>query len=514
MPVPPLKLLRWIIGVVGGVLVGLWIALGVVSRAPVLQQKLVQTLNDNMDADVQLESFTVDSFPTLLIHGDNLRLRLKGQQQPAPFVEVRHFEVAGGLFGLLHKQLRFSSVELEGLRITIPPRTPNDKAAANRAATTVEGPVLIDHVVAKDAQLVIVPKDSRKEPRVFAIHNIDLRDVGFNRAMPFEATLTNPIPTGEIATHGTFGPWFKGDPGLSPVEGKYAFNHADLNTIKGIGGILTSTGEFSGRLQEIDVKGQTSTPDFSIDLGGAPVALITDFHAIVDGTNGNTYLKQVSAKLQETIIEASGAIESHPDVKGRTVNLDVTIRNGRIQDVLRLAVKAPKPVMLGQIALQAKLLLPPGKTRVADRLELAGNFVLDNAFFTDPGVQEQIAMMSRRARGMKPTDPVGRIQSDMRGRFTLQSSTMKFAPFGFSIPGADVEINGQYGMRTQQLEFSGTLKMDASISQAAGGGIKGFFLKPFNPLFRKNGKGAVLPITIKGQREQPKFGLNWGKVFK
>src|SRR5215213_8515097 len=159
-----MKVVRWFIGIVGGVLVGLWIALSVVSRAPVLQKKLVETLNDQLDADVELESFSVDSFPTLRIHGDNLKLRLKGQQQPAPFIEIQHFDVAGGLFGLFRKQRRFSSVELTGLRITIPPRTPDDKEAGGKAAEAIEGPVLVDHVVARDAQLIIVPKDPRKEP--------------------------------------------------------------------------------------------------------------------------------------------------------------------------------------------------------------------------------------------------------------------------------------------------------------------------------------------------------------
>ncbi len=513
MPVPHIKLVRWFIGIFGGVLVGLWIALSVVSRAPVLQQKLVEALNYHMDADVQLESFTVDSFPTLRIHGDNLKLRLKGQQQPAPFIEIRHFEVTGGVLGLLRKQRRFRSVELDGLRITIPPRTQNDKEVGSRAVTTVEGPVLIDHVVAKDAHLIIVPKDLRKEPKVFAIHNLDLESVGFDRAMPFEATLTNPIPKGEIATHGKFGPWVKREPGLTALVGDYAFNHADLNTIKGIGGILTSRGQFSGRLEEIDVKGTTTTPDFSIDIGGSPMSLETRFHALVDGTNGNTYLKQVDAKLEETDIEASGAIESHPDVKGRTVNLDVTIRNGRVQDVLRLAVKTPKPAMLGQIALEAEMLLPPGKSKVADRLELVGRFALENASFTDPIVQDQVAMFSRRAQGKKPTDDVGRIQSDMRGNFTLRNGTVRFDPLGFDVPGADVRIHGSYTLRSQQLDFTGTLIMDSTVSDAAGG-VRGFFLKPFDPLFRKKGKGAVLPITIQGPRENPKFGLNWGKVFK
>lgn len=509
-----LKLVRWFIGIVGGVLVGLWIALGALSRAPVLQHKLVEALNEHMDADVQLETFKVDSFPTLRIHGDNLRLRLKGQQQPAPFIEIRHFEVSGGLFGLFRKQRRFRTVELEGLRITIPPRTRDDKEAGKRAADTVEGPVLIDHVLAKDAQLILVPKDPRKEPKIWAIHNLALESVGFDRAMPFEATLSNPIPKGEIATTGKFGPWVKSEPGFTPLEGRYAFNKADLNTIKGIGGTLTSTGGFSGKLEEIDVKGKTSTPDFSIDIGGAPVPLVTDFHAIVDGTNGNTYLKQVSAKLAETPIETSGAVESRPGVKGRFINLDVTIRNGRIQDVLHLAMKTPKPPMYGQIALQAKLLLPPGEGKVSDRLDLAGRFVLEDSWFTDPQVQEQIAMLSRRAQGKKPTDDVGKIRSDMRGSFKLHDGTMSFNPFGFGVPGADVEIAGSYGLRSQQLDFTGNLLMDATISKAAGG-IKGFFLKPFDPLFRdKDTKGAKLPITIKGPREKPKFGLQWGKVFK
>ena len=54
------KLVRWFIGIVGGVLVGLWIALAVVSRAPRLQKTLIETLDEHMDADVQLDSFSVD----------------------------------------------------------------------------------------------------------------------------------------------------------------------------------------------------------------------------------------------------------------------------------------------------------------------------------------------------------------------------------------------------------------------------------------------------------------------
>jgi hypothetical protein len=508
------KVVRWFIAIVGGTLVGLWIALHLLSRAPTLQAKLIETLNENMDAEVELQSFVVKSFPTLRIEGNGLKLRLKNQQNPSPFIEIRHFEVAGGLFGLMKRQRRFTSVELDGLRITIPPRTPDDKEAGGKAAKTVTGPVLIDHVTARDAQLILVPKDPRKEPKVWAIHGLALESVGFNRQMPFTATLSNPIPEGEIATKGSFGPWVKGSPGMTPVSGRYNFDHADLNTIKGIGGILKSIGEFSGRLADIDVRGHTSTPDFRLDVSGTAVPLETDFHAVVDGTNGDTYLKQVDAKLQETAISAAGAIESAPGVKGRTIKLDVAIKDGRLQDVLRLAVKAKQPVMLGQIALQAKLVIPPGKTPVVDKLDLDGRFALEQTHFTDPSVQAQIAMLSQRAQGKKPEEAQPKIHSNMRGRFVLRNGTLRLDPIGFDVPGANVQLSGAYGLRSEQLDFEGTLAMQASASEAMGG-IKGFFMKPFDPLVRnKDGKGALVPITIKGPREQPKFGLQWGKVFK
>ncbi len=56
--------------------------------------------------------------------------------------------------------------------------------------------------------------------------------------------------------------------------------------------------------------------------------------------------------------------------------------------------------------------------------------------------------------------------------------------------------------------------MDATISQAAGGGIKGFLLKVVDPIFRKKGAGALVPIKVGGTREKPAIGLDVGKVFK
>jgi hypothetical protein len=46
------------------------------------------------------------------------------------------------------------------------------------------------------------------------------------------------------------------------------------------------------------------------------------------------------------------------------------------------------------------------------------------------------------------------------------------------------------------------------LSQVAGGGVKGFFLKAFDPFFKKPDAGMVLPIKIAGTRKNPKFGLD------
>ena len=74
-----------------------------------------------------------------------------------------------------------------------------------------------------------------------------MRSLGIAEQMPFTATLTNPMPKGQIETSGTFGPWQKDDPGATPLGGKYSFQNANLDTIKGIGGILNSTGTFRRR---------------------------------------------------------------------------------------------------------------------------------------------------------------------------------------------------------------------------------------------------------------------------
>ena len=453
------------------------------------------------------------------MRGEGLSVRLRGHDDVPPLFKIRSFAIKGGLLGLVSRPRRFKSIALDGLEINIPPGGPDFKEHYNRAADpnapaqpSSSSPIHIERLESADAVLRLIPRRAGKEPREFLIHKLEMEGVGTESRMPFRAELTNPIPRGEIQTEGRFGPWSRESPGATPVDGKYSFNDVDFSTIKGLAGTLTSTGEFRGALGRIEVKGETRTPDFSLNIAKNKMPLTTTFEAIVDGTDGDTYLKAVNARLGQTPILASGAITGTPGVKGRTVQLKVKIADGRIDDLLLLSVKTPEPLLSGRLALQTDFLLPPGKEDVVERLRLAGNFAVASGQFRDPKVQEKLGGMSARASGDPGAAPE-RLVTEFEGRFKLADATLSLAALKFRIPGAAVQLDGTYSLRSEVLEFDGTLRMSATISEAAGGGVRSVLLKIVDPLFKKKGAGTVLPIKVRGTREHPKVGLDVVKAL-
>jgi hypothetical protein len=247
-------------------------------------------------------------------------------------------------------------------------------------------------------------------------------------------------------------------------------------------------------------------------VAGNPVPLSTTFRAVVDGTDGDTYLQAVSAQLAKTPIEASGVIAGTPGVKGRTVQVSAKIVDGRIEDLLRLSVKGKEPLLTGNVSLQSDFTLPPGQTDVVERMRLQGRFDLSSAQFTSGAVRAKLGEMSARASG-KPDEVPSRVISDLESRFTLAGGVLSLAALKFQIPGAAVQLDGTYGLRSEALDFSGTLRMQATISQAAGGGAMSVFLKIVDPLFKKKGAGTVLPIRVRGTRDDPKVGVDVMKAL-
>jgi hypothetical protein len=361
----------------------------------------------------------------------------------------------------------------------------------------------------KDAQLRILPKDRAKNPLTFQIHRLRFDHVTAGAAMKYHAVLTNPKPPGQIDSKGTFGPWAGDEPGDTPLAGEYLFENADLSVFRTIAGKLRSTGQFKGALSSIEARGEATVPDFRLAMAGNPVPLQTNFEVLVDGTNGNTILKPVRAKLGSTNFTTNGGVIKHENDQRRTISLDVDMPQGNLRDLLRLAMKG-SPFMEGQIALKTRIDIPPLSGKVKEKLELDGSFAVTGGKFLKSTIQDQIDGLSRRGQGQPKNTGIDEVVSNMRGRFQLENEVLTFRSLSFGVPGADVDLAGDYDLDRDLLDFHGTLKLVARVSETMTG-WKRWALKPVDPFFAKEGAGTFLKIKIDGTSREPKFGLDRGK---
>lgn len=293
------------------------------------------------------------------------------------------------------------------------------------------------------------------------------------------------------------------------MDGNYTFDHADLDTIKGIGGILHSVGTYSGQLDRIAVQGTTEVPNFSLDTANHPMRLETSFSAIVDGTSGDTYLEPVQAKLGSSSFTCRGEVVNVKG-QGHIINLDVDVPAGKIEDFLQLAVKTEPPVMSAILATKTNLHIPPGKESASQKMTLHGGFTLQQIHFTNPEVEDKVDMLSLRARGSPEAAKPGAedVTSGMKGKFTMANAKMDFSDLDYSLPGANVRLAGIYLLDGNQFEFAGKVRTNAEISKMVASRWKSLLLKLVDPFFHKNGAGAEIPVKVSGTKSAPKFGLN------
>ncbi|MFZ3341033.1 MAG: AsmA-like C-terminal region-containing protein [Terriglobales bacterium] len=482
---------------------------------PILRARVIETLTTRFQSKVELADFHVWVEDGLAVSGSGLKIYGKTDpniHEPGvqPLIGIEEFRFQTGVLSLLRSPMHVHSVRLRGLVLNIPP-------AGERREMQSMGPrggkikIGVDEFVSKDAQLVINTSREDKLPLEFSIGNLKMQDVGPGQPMHFEATLLNPKPVGDISSSGFFGPLQMDQPRETPVKGTYSFRNADLGTIKGIGGILSSTGQYTGILGSIVVDGKTETPDFRLTISGHPVPLTTEFHAIVDGTSGNTYLEPVKAKVLNSSFTAKGSIVRFKG-RGHEIALDVDIDHARIEDLLKMCVRTEPPIMTGAVQSKAKLNIPPGTEDVSQRMRLSGNFEVSGVHFANEKVQERVDDLSLRSQGKPklaeaPNSPD--VRSDMSGTFDLKQGKMSFSELHFEVPGTKVDMTGEYTLDGNTFDFYGKVRLDAKLSHMVTG-WKSVLLKPVDPFFKKDGTGTELPIKITGTKSEPHIGLDFG----
>ena len=368
------------------------------------------------------------------------------------------------------------------------------------------------------------PSKPGKLPLEFAIAHMKLTDVSAGGPMHFDAELTNPRPAGTIVTTGSMGPWMVDDPGETPVAGNYRFEHADLGVFKGIAGILSSTGKYQGVLRDLVVDGQTDTPDFRLTHFGTALPLHTEFHAHVDGTNGDT--------LAGAGGRDAGAIALY--CRGEDC-----ARSGWSAAERHSAARRTRDCAEGECGpgTDGGFSAPDEQERdaAADRRAGAEDHARNSAgtgaggraaeaerefFARRCAVYQRKDSGRRRAVEFARAGRCQRMQSAARERTFARrcraisrwrAAVITLPDLKYTVPGAEIDLKGTYGVDGGALDFTGTAKTQATVSQLVGG-WKGVLLKPADRSFKKDGAGTEVPIHIDGTRENPQFGIDFDRM--
>jgi hypothetical protein len=266
--------------------------------------------------------------------------------------------------------------------------------------------------------------------------------------------------------------------------------------------ILSSTGRFGGTLGNLVADGTTETPNFRLDISDHAMPLHTEFHAVVDGTTGDTRLDPVHARIGRSELTARGSVTRAVDVQGHITDLNVVMEKGRIEDVLALSMKGSPTLMRGALALKMHLVDPAGAVSVSRKIRLDGTFAIHDALLNNVKMQQQLDSMSERAKG-KPrlanAQDAAVVGSSLTGKFSQADAVLTIPELTYQMPGAQVLLNGEVQLVESTFEFHGKVRTEATASQMVTG-WKSLLLSPFDKLLKKNGAGVELPIKVTGAR--------------
>ncbi len=537
---------RWVIWAAGLVLVALVIAGAVAAylvhnAEPILRRRVIATLEDRFRSPVELDELHISLLKGLQVSGGGLRILYFGENDApgsrandvAPMLSVKSFEFRTGMRELFQPVMRVSLVNVQGMELRIPPK--GERASVlprQKEQVTPRRSIVVDKIVCSDVTLTIETDKPGKNPLVFDIRDVTLHDVGSGGPIPFDAQLVNPKPVGDIHSTGHFGPW-QDVPRDTPVDGTFSFTNADLGTIKGISGMLSSTGTYGGTLGEIDVTGTTDTPDFALDVSEHPVDLKTEYNATVDGTTGDTKLNSVHATLLHTVLQVSGMVvrasdahgHGHPQSDtpdgnpGHFIDLSVVSSHARVEDILRLGAKTNPPLMRGGLTLRTHLSIPPGNVSVSKKMRLQGTFAIHGATLANAKWQDTVDNLSLRAQGNPKevkSEVASVVPSQIAGSFTLGNGVLNLPKLSYQMPGTQVDLAGKYSLDGATFDFAGTVKTKATASQMLTG-WKSIAAMPFDRLLKKDGAGVEVPVTVNGTSSDLKFGVDkdklWSEIF-
>jgi len=299
--------------------------------------------------------------------------------------------------------------------------------------------------VTASGTLLEVARSGAKPPLRFVFQELSFRSVNAETGLSYHFAMHNPEPPGEIRSSGNVGPFDLAKFGETPLSGTYSLDRADLSVFDGIAGSLSSKGSFSGSLGGLNVQGTTEIPGFEVLRSGHAGDLRAQFSARVDARNGDVSLKGVKVSYGETQILADGSVAKTKGWKGKFTSLDFTVRDGRIEDIVRMLAKghSHQSPIAGTTSFQAHVTVPPEGKPFLREVILDGDFDIRNGHFEHPRTQTRVDTFSEKARGQKKgdahkdiqeEDPPENVASQLGGwRFVAESPGLQMCPSRFLV---------------------------------------------------------------------------------
>ncbi len=237
--------------------------------------------------------------------------------------------------------------------------------------------------------------------------------------------------------------------------------------------------------------------------------IFSNFHATVNGTNGDTYLTRVESHLGRTTIISEGDVKGRSGQHGKTVALTVSVNQGRIEDLLRLFTGSARPAEIGNVRLRTKVELAPGPQAFLRRLRLDGEFGIGNGHFTDPQLQQPVNRLAESARGeTKHQEELDTtiVVSNLKGHVSVSGGIANLSKASFTEPGTLAEIEGTYNLIDKELDLRGVLHTSGKLADTKSG-FKSLVLKAMGPFIKKKSI-TVVPFVITGTSSDPSFALD------
>jgi hypothetical protein len=490
------------VAVIAGGLTVVW------THWPFTQANVTAGLEQKFGSHVEIKSFHSSFFPPSCV-AEGVTIRRNTQPDVTPIATVARLTIEGNYPGFFEVPKRIGHVTVEGLHVFVSPASERAGAKAPGAQGGDQTKIEIGDINADNSVLEFSSGEMGAKPLRFEIHNLTVNDAVEGKAMAYHVEMSNPLPPGEIRAEGEFGPLGTGKPEEAPASGSFVFEHANLGVFPGIGGTLYSTGKFEGKLNQLEVAGMTDTPDFNVSPNPHTVHLRTQYHAVVNGWNGDVSLKSVKAQMGSSTVLARGEIVSKggSGSEGKTVSLTGIENEGSITDWLELLAHNHHAKMTGTMKFRTIVYVPPGKKDFIDRVNLRGDFEIGQADFTKPATQEKVNNLSRVAQGQKADDAPESVFENMRGHVEMENGVANVTDLYFGIPGALAHMHGTYGVDSDKIDLHGNLRVDQKLSKGESG-VKSVFLKAIEPMMKKKKAGEVVPVKITGTMREPSYGLD------